>query len=241
VPEYEGCAATAPGHGHGWPEGLDHNFMDPSRAVQLEDGSWYVACGAGCMGACKSPRDDGRVGVPWFRSTNSSLKKLELAGFLINVTQSLGRLSSNQWSPSPLPCHFQACPDVFPLGDDPSLFVVISSVYPAWTNEWWIGHIKAGLGHFDETAFTPLPGAHGLLDYGGVYAAKTGAEQVVDQRRSARRVVFSSTGWQRKGVPGCDSQQTMPRDLAMSSRATAAHTNGGAPVRRPLRPFWWPF
>lgn len=211
-----GCAATAPNHGNKWPVGLDGNFMDPSRAVLLEDGGWYITCGAGYMGACKSPRDDGKVGVPWFKATNSSLKEFKLAGYLINVTASLGRLPSNQWSPAPLPCHFQACPDVFPLGDDPTLFVVISSVYPAWTNEWWIGKIEPGLNHFDTTAFTPIPGAHGVLDHGGVYAAKTGADQVVDQRQSTRRVMFSSTGWQRKGVPGCGNQQTMPRDLSMS-------------------------
>ena len=113
---YTGCAATAPGHGRGWPDGLDGNFMDPSRAVQLSDGAWYIVCGAGCMGSCQSPRDDGHVGVPWFKATNSSLKEFELAGYLLNVTASLGRLNTNQWSPEPLPCHFQACPDVFPLG-----------------------------------------------------------------------------------------------------------------------------
>ena len=53
-------------------------------------------------------------------------------------------------------------------GDDPELFVVISSVYPAWTNEWWVGRITPGVGHFDKTAFTPIAGAHGVLDYGGV-------------------------------------------------------------------------
>ena len=45
----------------------------------------------------------------------------------MNVTSSLGKLVANQWSPEGLPCHFQACPDVFPLSDDPTLFVVISS------------------------------------------------------------------------------------------------------------------
>jgi hypothetical protein len=216
-----GCVATAPGHKAGiaaagkWPDGLNGNFMDPSRAVRLRDGRWYITCGAGCMGACKSPRDDGKVGVPWFRATNASLLEFELAGYLFNVTSSLGSLHSNTWLPSSLPCHFQACPDVFPLGEDPELFVFISSVYPAWTNEWWIGKIKEGLGHFDEPAFQPIAGAHGVLDYGGVYAAKTGADQVVDQRESTRRVMFSSTGWQRNGVPGCDPQQTMPRDLGL--------------------------
>ena len=124
------CAATAPNHGNGWPVGLDGNFMDTSRAVLLSDGYWYIVCGAGCMGACQSPRDDGKVGVPWFRATDSTLVDFELAGYLLNVTSSMGRLSSNQWSNETLPCHFQACPDVFPLGDDPELYVVISSVYP---------------------------------------------------------------------------------------------------------------
>ena len=59
-------------------------------------------------------------------------------------------------------------------------------------------------------------------------AAKTGADQVVDQRQSTRRVVFSSTGWQRKGVPGCQPQQTMPRELRLSNASEAASGNGGA-------------
>jgi hypothetical protein len=104
------------------------------------------------------------------------------------------------------------------------------SVYPAWTNEWWVGRIAPGLGHFDKTAFTPIEGAHGVLDYGGVYAAKTGADSVVDQRLSTRRVMFSSTGWQRKGVPGCEPQQTMPRELSLSNASEAALFGvGGAP------------
>ena len=69
-----------------------------------------------------------------------------------------------------------------------------------------------------------------MLDYGGVYAAKTGADSVADQRKSTRRVMFSSTGWQRKGVPGCEPQQTMPRELTLSTHAEAArYGEGGAP------------
>ena len=69
-----------------------------------------------------------------------------------------------------------------------------------------------------------------MLDYGGVYAAKTGADSVADQRQSTRRVMFSSTGWQRTGVPGCDPQQTMPRDLTLSTPTEAAlHGERGAP------------
>ena len=100
----------------------------------------------------------------------------------------------------------------------------------AWTNEWWVGRIAPGLGHFDTTAFTPIKGAHGVLDYGGVYAAKTGADSVIDQRQSTRRVMFSSTGWQRQGVPGCEPQQTMPRELTLSSPTEAVrYGEGGAP------------
>ena len=40
--------------------------------------------------------------------------------------------------------------------------------------------------------------------------------------------MFSSTGWQRKGVPGCDPQQTMPRELGLSSPSETAD-NGGVP------------
>jgi hypothetical protein len=45
------------------------------------------------MGACKSPRDDGKVGVPWFRAKDSTLASFELAGYLLNVTASLVRTS----------------------------------------------------------------------------------------------------------------------------------------------------
>ena len=37
---------------------------------------------------------------------------------------------------------------------------------------------------------------------------------------------FSSTGWQRSGVPGCEPQQTMPRELRLSN---ASDTAGAAP------------
>lgn len=51
-----GCAATAPAA-----MGPEWQFMDPSRAIQLSDGRWYVACGAGCQHACK-PTDT--LGIP---------------------------------------------------------------------------------------------------------------------------------------------------------------------------------
>ena len=82
------------------------------------------------MGACKSPRDDGKVGVPWFRAHDSSLKSFELAGYLLNVTSSLGKLSSNQWSNDSLPCHFQACPDVFPLVSRTILAAIFGTTQP---------------------------------------------------------------------------------------------------------------
>lgn len=42
--------------------------------------------------------------------------------------------------------------------------------------------------------------------------------------------MFSSTGWQRKGVPGCEPQQTMPRELTLSTQEEALrHGEGGAP------------
>ena len=48
------------------------------------------------MGACKSPRDDGKVGVPWFRAKDSTLASFELAGYLLNVTASLVR--TDKWT-----------------------------------------------------------------------------------------------------------------------------------------------
>ena len=66
----EGCVATQPAA-----MGAEWQFMDPSRAVQLSDGRWYVACGAGCQHACK-PTDI--LGIPWYRATDSSEKTRNL-------------------------------------------------------------------------------------------------------------------------------------------------------------------
>ena len=40
--------------------------------------------------------------------------------------------------------------------------------------------------------------------------------------------MFSSTGWQRKGVPGCGNQQTMPRDLSLSAAGTGTDAPASA-------------
>ena len=71
---------------------------------------------------------------------------------------------------------------MFPLGDG-DLFVVIGSVYPAWTNEWWIGTITPGLGHYSRVAVKHIPGAHGVRDFGGVFYSWLGLGVSTDGSR----------------------------------------------------------
>ena len=164
------------------------------------------------------------------------LKKLEPMGYLLNVTTSMGTMSTTHsdsgphaWSASGVRNEFNACPDVFPVGGNGSdLFAVLSSLAPSYTNEWWVGELKPGAGHYDQTAFTPL--SHGVLDYGGVFAGKTGADVTIDQRQSDRRVLFGTTediehdasGATGSAWAGCGcGTMLLPRELSLGARATA--------------------
>lgn len=141
------------------------------------------------------------------------------------------------WSAAGVRNEFNACPDVFPVGGNGSdLFVVLSSLAPSYTNEWWIGNLKPGTGHYGQTAFTPLPGAHGVLDFGGVFAGKTGADVKIDQRQSTRRVLFSTTediehdasGVTGSAWVGCAyGTMLMPRELSLGFRTAASGLSYG--------------
>lgn len=110
---------------------------------------------------------------------------------------------------------------------------VLSSLVPSYTNERPIGELKTSAGHYDKTAFTPLPGAHGALDYGGVFAGKAGADVAIDQRQSARRALFATTedtehdvsGKTASAWAGCSSgavegTMLLPRELPLGARTT---------------------
>eukprot|EP01052_Picozoa_sp_SAG31_P033797 SAG31_NODE_3866_length_3801_cov_2.237979_2_plen_401_part_00 len=230
-----GCAAVKPA-------AMSHEmqFMDPSRAIKLDDGHYYLACAAGCQHACRATD---RLAIPWYQSSYNNLTQFSLAGYLLNVSHSFGNMAGEagaahktgalEWHNTSVANEFNACPDVFPVGGpNSSMFAVLSSLAPSMTNEWWIGELQAGTGHFSPTAFAPL--AHGVLDYGGVFAAKTGADQTIEQRYSSRRVAFTSSedigpmASQPSLWEGCSGMlQLMPRELSLGGGS-----DGSAPWLR---------
>lgn len=118
-----------------------------------------------------------------------------------------------------MPVAFFECPDVFPLGDARTT-VAIASFYnwhkgAYFTNEWFVGAIDPS-----ESA-TFQTHSRGLLDYGQLYAARTGASGDGPAGRQApngRRVLFGATGWH--NPPGMDSScdpqiHLIPRDLGI--------------------------
>ena len=171
--------------------GLGAGFRDPSRALLMQDGSWYVGVGTGFGG------ENPKTGLPgsgtgclaWMKAKNGSLSEFEFVGCLLNNTHTDGHIdpSTVAWSPEEKVAAFFECPDVFPIGDK-GQFVAITSLYNwkaggYFVNSYFIGRIVAN--NF-------IVEARGPLDYGQYYAARTGS--VDRQSASARRVIFSATG-----------------------------------------------
>jgi hypothetical protein len=212
------------------------NFMDsPSRALKLSDGRWYMAtAGYCCPNQCRgnaNPCPEG-MGIPWFVDSSPELNNLSFAGYLHNITSSLGSFSpaatqAKRWLSTPTRNALNACPDIFPIGPpNASLFALIDSFFPSYTAEWFIGTLKPGTHNYANPAFTQL--ARGVVDYGGMFAPKTGADDVIDQRQSTRRVLFSDSEdlvtnqpGEPKGenVYGCAGMSMlMPRELSLGVR-----------------------
>ena len=111
--------------------GLGVGFRDPSRALQMADGAWYVGVGTGFGGennstglpggrllqdppsgthppqGCSycthssSSAGNGTGCLAWMRATNASLKEFQFAGCLLNNTHTDGHIDPSTVSWSP--------------------------------------------------------------------------------------------------------------------------------------------
>ena len=228
-------AAAAPGGGGGgvdwtWgatgkqpsatrPAALGKGFRDPSRALKMPDGNYYVAVGSGFGGT--GPNSNNNTGLPdsgtgcmaWMRATDPTLSNLSFVCCLLENNRTTGHIDPTTiaWNSTDLTAAFIECPDVFPLGGGEK-YVAIASLYNwkhggYYTNEWFLGTIA------DSKTFVLED--RGLLDFGQCYAARTGS---ASQLRTDRRVLFGATGWHNpQGFDGtCKGQyHLIPRDVAL--------------------------
>lgn len=89
----QNCAFRDPpavtGPGKEW-----HSFMDsPSRALKLSDGRYYMATAGYCCNSgvsCGANPCPQGMGVPWFVAGSPSLSSFSFAGYLHNISSSLG-------------------------------------------------------------------------------------------------------------------------------------------------------
>ena len=161
------------------------------------------------------------VGLCLFRARDSTLSDFTPAsgsdGLFFKVNQTLGAIDANGvWTDKnwPLGNLDGGCPDLFPFGSPGQYGMLLTyGGPPAGTptnpshmqEQWWTGEI-------DMKTLQFKPTAAGLVDYGNMFAAKTGtAEQ---QSGTSRRVLFAFPGWTQttkpKSAPKC---LHLPRDL----------------------------
>jgi hypothetical protein len=216
------------------------NFMDsPSRALKLPDGRYYMATAGYCCNSgvsCGAKPCPQGMGVPWFAASSPALSNFSFAGYLHNISSSLGSFQTGlhqqvRWQNVSVRNALNACPDIFPIGPpNASLYALIDSFAPSYTAEWFIGTLRPGNDNYARPAFTQL--ARGVVDHGGMFAPKTGADDVTDQRQSTRRVLFSTSEDLMQNrqthtpgvgvgetVPGCSGMtMLMPRELGLGQR-----------------------
>jgi len=197
------------------PATLGLGFRDPSRAVKLRDGQWYVGVGSGFGGENNSTRTPttGTGCLAWFRASSGTLEDFSYLGCLLEINETLGHIepSAVSWSPESRSVAFLECPDVFTMGDS---VVIIASFFNwadgIYTDEYFLGTIADDARSFQVQE-------RRLLDYGQFYAARTGTASVTTTQ-DGRRVLFGATGW--ANPPGFDEScnpqiYLIPRDLAL--------------------------
>ena len=222
------------------------NFRDPSRAVQLADGYWYMAVGSdtgdGAQRNTSNPADfaqDGTAALRLFRASDDSLTNWTSVGVpyvqlrtqgWVNYT--LGEYNATGVAPPP----FLECPDLFRAGE---MVVLISSYNdfgqaasqgppfspPAGfadgqSAEWRTGAlVPDGSRRAGEMDLKFVSKHQGVLDYGLLYAQKTAGDAL--KPNEGRRVLFGFTGWheRRNGMMNseCGISHVMPRDLRLDS------------------------
>jgi sucrose-6-phosphate hydrolase SacC (GH32 family) len=222
------------------------NFRDPSRAVQLVDGYWYMAVGSdtgdGARRNTSNPAGfakDGTAALRLFRASDDSLTNWTSVGvpWVQLRTQGWVNYTLGEWNATGVaPPPFLECPDLYRAG---TTLVLISSFNdfgqaasqgppfspPAGfadgqSAEWRTGALvldgSQGAGKMDLKF---VPKHQGVLDYGLLYAQKTAGD--VLKPNEGRRVLFGFTGWheRRNGMMNseCGISHVMPRDLRLDS------------------------
>eukprot|EP01048_Picozoa_sp_COSAG05_P002005 COSAG05_NODE_74_length_21769_cov_194.316290_21_plen_463_part_00 len=220
------------------------NFRDPSRAVQLTDGHYYMAVGSDTGdGPLRNTSDpagfaqDGTAALRLFRASDDSLTNWTSAGvpWVQPRTQGWVNYTLGEWNATGVaPPPFLECPDLYRAGDT----VVLISSYndfgqaasqgppfspPAGfadgqSAEWRTGALvsRGGAGGGD-TDLKFVSKQQGVLDYGLLYAQKTAGDAY--KPNEGRRVLFGFTGWheRRNGMmnSNCGISHVMPRDLTL--------------------------
>jgi sucrose-6-phosphate hydrolase SacC (GH32 family) len=132
--------------------------------------------------------------------------------FTVNSTFGSFDHTTTVWNQSrALSLKMLECPDLFQLGG--SWVLLGSMARVGGPNQWWTGTLTG-----TPPRFTPEK--VGLLDFGSLYAAKSGSTFL--QGRDSRRVVFGFTGWSEPtAAAGCGRYLVMPRELTV--RASGLH------------------
>eukprot|EP00935_MAST-01C_sp_MAST-1C-sp1_P002630 g2630.t1 len=183
-------------------------IQDPARAIQLSDGSWYVAVGCEVKGAKYAA-------ICLFRALDEALSKFEPAGgndsggVFFEIPMTYGAIDGNgvfHNKSYPLSGLDVGCPDLFPCGDNQYCLLVTYGGPPGgplshMQDQWWVGNIVGSA----SAGLKFVPEETGLLDYGNYFAGKTGT--VENQTAHGRRVLFGFPGWTQttkpKGSPKC--------------------------------------
>lgn len=168
------------------PASLGLGFRDPTRALQLSDGKWYVGVGSGFGGdnPTKTSPSGGTGCLAWMQASNSSLMEFEYVGCLLTRNKTQGSIGGIgvEWSNNSRSAPFFECPDIFPIGSG-TKYMAIASLNAA-QNEYFVGEIRNNSFQVESS---------GLLDFGQYYAARSGSGWA--QSRTERRVLFGDTGW----------------------------------------------
>lgn len=186
------------------------SFRDPARAF-LYQGSWYV--GVGCGQSVHDPANGGGA-VCLFRATNDSLAEFTDVGSLYRTNHSTGSFGRHVRvfnRSQDVKFDMLECPDVFYVNGTWVLLASIAHVGGA--NQWFTGAVKGIPPRF-------VPRRVGVLDYGNLYAAKTGS--TLAQTGHSRRVMFGFTGWG-QNAEGGGRYLVLPRDLMVDSDGVHIH------------------
>eukprot|EP01051_Picozoa_sp_SAG22_P011802 SAG22_NODE_1168_length_5271_cov_13.249613_4_plen_495_part_00 len=151
------------------------NFRDPSRAVQLADGHYYLAVGSddgNKTGHGSGITADGVAAMRLFRAADETLLNWTDVGMVFKETETLGvvKYSKGEWSSTPVVAPpFLECPDLYRSGDTVVMVTSFNDFgsVPAMNGsdgmsaEWRTGTLDPG-----ATPMRFVTKQKGVLDYG---------------------------------------------------------------------------